>query len=31
MVGITVVKDNQEVAYTDRILDFMNRIRSCDF
>lgn len=31
MVGITVVKDNQELGYTDSIPDFMNQIRSCDF
>lgn len=31
MVGIHVVKDNQELSYTDSIPDFMNRIRTCDF
>ena len=31
LISISIVKDNQELNYTDNIPNFMKRIRSCDY
>lgn len=31
VIGISIIKDNQELGYTDSIPSFMKRIRSCDY
>jgi|GEM_PF-1406713 len=31
LIGISIIKDNQELNYTDNIPNFMRRIRSCDY
>lgn len=31
LIGISIIKDNQELNYTDNIPNFMKRIRSCDY
>lgn len=31
VIGISIIKDNQELNYTDSIPSFMKRIRSCDY
>jgi tetratricopeptide (TPR) repeat protein len=31
VIGVSVIKDNNELQFTDNIPNFMKRIRSCDF
>jgi tetratricopeptide (TPR) repeat protein len=31
IIGIPIIKDNQEISYTDSIPNFMKRIRSCNY
>lgn len=31
VIGIPIIKDNQEISYTDSIPSFMKRIRSCNY
>ena len=31
VIGIPIIKDNQEISYTESITSFMKRIRSCNY